>query len=62
MAGQALCQFVRDFGVPEHLTSDGISEQKGPKTEFMQNVRKFEIEHYVSEPHHPQQNRAESVI
>ena len=62
MAGQALRQFIRDFGVPEQLTSDGASEQTGPKTEFMQNVRKYEIEHHVSEPHRPQQNRAESVI
>ncbi len=62
LAGQALRQFIRDFGVPEQLTSDGASEQTGPKTEFMQNVRKYEIEHHVSEPHRPQQNRAESVI
>ncbi len=62
MAGQALRQFIRDFGVPEQLTSDGASEQTGPKTEFMRNVRKYEIEHHVSEPHRPQQNRAESVI
>jgi hypothetical protein len=41
---------------------DGASEQTGPKTEFMQNVRKYEIEHHVSEPHRPQQNQAESVI
>jgi hypothetical protein len=57
MAGKALRQFIRDFGVPEQLTSDGASEQTGPKTDFMQNVQ-----HHISEPHRPQQNRAESVI
>ena len=62
MAGQALRQFICDFGVPEQLTSDGASEQTGPKSEFMQNVRKYEVEHHVSEPHRPQQNRAESLI
>jgi hypothetical protein len=62
MAGQALRQFIRDFGVPERLTSDGASEQTGPNSEFMQKVRKHEIDHHVSEPHRPQQNRAESVI
>ncbi len=62
MAGQSLWQFIRDFGVPEQLTSDGASKQTGSKTEFMQNVRKYEIQHHVSEPHRPQQNRAESVI
>ena len=65
MAGQALRQFVRDYRVPEQLTSDGASEQTGPKTEFMQIsrlVRKYGIEHHVSKPHRPQQNRAEAVI
>jgi hypothetical protein len=62
MAGQALRQFIRDFGVPEQLTSDGASEQTGLKTDFMQNVKKYEIQHHVSEPRRPQQNRAESVI
>ena len=44
------------------LTLDGAGEQTGPKTEFMQNVRKHGIEHHVSKPHRPQQNRAESII
>ena len=61
-AGQALRQFVRDYGVPEQLTSDGSGEQTGPTTLFMKNVRKYNIEHHISEPHRPQQNRAESVI
>ena len=62
MAGKALRQFVRDFGVPEQLTSDGAAEQTGPGTEFIKNVKKHEIQHHVTEPHRPQQNRAESVI
>jgi hypothetical protein len=62
MAGLALRQFVRDFGVPEKLTSDGASEQTGPKTEFMKTVRKYDIDHHVSKRHRPIQNRAESVI
>ena len=61
-AGLALRQFIRDYGVPELLTSDGASEQTGPKTEFMNQVRKHGIMHHTSEPHRPQQNRAESVI
>ena len=61
-AGLALRQFIRDYGVPERLTSDGASEQTGPKTEFMKQVRKHGIEHHVSEPQRPQENRAESVI
>lgn len=61
-AGLALRQFIRDFGVPEQLTSDGAPEQTGAKTEFVANVRKYGIEHHVSEPNRPQQNRAEAVI
>ncbi|KAI2495883.1 hypothetical protein MHU86_18624 [Fragilaria crotonensis] len=61
-AGQALRQFVRDYGIPEQLTSDGASEQTGPKTVVMQTIRKYNIEHHVSKPHRPQQNCAESVI
>ena len=43
-AGLALRQFIRDYGAPEYLTSDGASEQTGPKTEFIKNVRKYGIE------------------
>ncbi len=62
MAGLALRQFIRDYGAKEQLTFDGAAAQTGPKTEFMANVRKYAIEHHLSEPHRPQQNRAESVI
>ena len=62
MVGLALRQFIRDYGVPEKLTSDGMSKQTGTKTEFMANVRKYGIDHHVSEPNRPQQNQAESII
>jgi hypothetical protein len=53
-AGLALRQFIRDYGVPELLTSDGAGEQTGPKTEFMKQVRKHGILHHTSEPNRPQ--------
>ena len=62
MARQALRQFVRDYGVPDQLTSDGASKHTGPKTKFMQIVRKYGIEHNVSEPHRPQQNRSVNAV
>ena len=63
MAGQALRrQFIRDFGEPEKLTSDGASEQVGVNTDFKKNVRKHGIDHHLSEPGQPLQNWAESVI
>ena len=48
-AGQALQQFIRDYGTPEILMSDGAAKQTGPKTEFVKNVRKYGIEHHISE-------------
>jgi hypothetical protein len=44
MDEKALQQFIRDFGFHERLTSDGASEQVGPDTDFMMNIRKYEIE------------------
>jgi hypothetical protein len=49
-AGKALREFINEFGVLELLTLDGSKEQTGPKTEFMQLVRKHEIDYHVSEP------------
>ena len=61
-AGDALRQFVHDYGRPEHLTTDGSREQCGKKTEFMRNVRKYTIDHIVTEPDRPNHNFAEGVI
>jgi hypothetical protein len=33
--GDALTQFISDYGVPERLVFDGASVQTGPKTRFM---------------------------
>ena len=61
-AGDALRQFVNEYGRPEKLTYDGSQEQNGPKTEFMANVRKYSINHHTTEPYRPNHNFAEGVI
>jgi hypothetical protein len=61
-AGEALRQFVHDFGRPERLISDGSREQSGKKTEFVRNIRKYSIDHRVTEPDRPNHNLAEGVI
>ena len=38
MSSQALKEFTSDFGVPDHITCDGASEQVGKRTEFMAQV------------------------
>lgn len=61
-AGDSLRQFIHDFGRPEKLTFDGSQEQCGRKTEFMANIRKYLIDHHVTEPYRPNHNFAEGVI
>jgi hypothetical protein len=60
--GDTLTQFISDFGVPERLTFDGASIQTGPKTRFMDAVRKYEIRYHVSGPRRPNENPAEQGI
>ena len=61
-AGDALRQFINEFGRPERLTFDGSQEQCGRKTEFMKNVRKYSIDFHITEPYRPNHNFAEGVI
>ena len=62
MAGTALRQFIRDYGVSKQLTFDGSAEQVKPKTNFMKHIRDFGIDYHITEPYQPQQNHAETVI
>ena len=61
--GDTLTQFiVSDYGIPERLTFDGASVQTGPKTRFMDAIRKHEIKYHVSGPRRPNENPAEQSI
>jgi hypothetical protein len=61
-AGKALKEFINEFGIPELLTFDGSKEQTAKNSEFMQTVRKYDIDYHISEPYQPKQNPAERVI
>jgi len=61
-AGDALRTFCQEFDVPDRLTCDGSKEQTGKKTEFMQQVRKNDIDLRVIEPERHKQNPCEGVI
>ena len=61
-AGDALRQFIHEFGRPERLTFDGSQEQCGKKTEFQKNIRKYAIQPHKTEPYRPNHNFAEGVI
>ena len=60
--GDTLTQFINNFGAPERLTFDGASIQTGPKTRFMDAIRKYEIKYHVSGPRQPNEDPAETVI
>jgi len=60
--GDALTQFISDYGVPERLTFDGASVQTGPKTRFMDAIRRYEVKYHVSGPRRPNENPAEQGI
>jgi hypothetical protein len=60
--GDTLTQFISDFGAPAHLTFDGASVQTGPRTRFMEAIRRYEIKYHVSGPRRPNENPAEQSI
>jgi hypothetical protein len=60
--GEALDDFVHDFGAPEHLTFDGHQSQVGKNTHFNKSLRKYQIDYHVSAPRRPNENPAEGAI
>ena len=61
-AGKALRQIIQDFGIPRKMIYDGSKEQCEPGSEFQKALTKYHIEEQRSEPHTPNQNRAEDSI
>ena len=61
-AGQALKQFIADFGIPDQLVCDGAAEQVRKRTEFQNVVCKHDINLHVTEPHRHNQSKVEGVI
>lgn len=58
----ALKQFIRDFGAPDRMVTDGSREQSGRNTEFQMTLRKNDITPVLTQAHRPNQNPAETVI
>ena len=61
-AGDALKQFIADFGVPDKIICDGSKEQTKPGTTFMEQVRKHHIDIHTTEPSQYNQSKVEGVI
>ena len=62
MAGDALKQFIADFGVPNQIICDGSKEQTKHGTTFMDQVRKHHIDLHTTEPGRYNQSKVEGVI
>jgi hypothetical protein len=62
MAGDALRQMGRDYGIMENLTMDGSKEQTAKGSTFMKTIKKNDIKYHITEPLRHNQNRAETVI
>ena len=61
-AGDALKQFISDYGVPDTILCDGSKEQTGKRTTFRELVRKHAIDLQVTEPYRHNQSKVEGVI
>ena len=61
-AGEALKQFISDFGIPDKLVRDGAAEQVGKRNEFQSTVQKHAIDLRVTEPHRHNQSKVEGVV
>ena len=60
--GQALKQFISNFGILDKLVCDGTAEQVGKQTEFQSTVQKHAIDFHVTKPHHHNQSKVEGVV
>ncbi|MEM7375751.1 MAG: hypothetical protein AAF587_44570, partial [Bacteroidota bacterium] len=58
----ALKKFIRDYGAPISMITDGSREQTARGSAFNATLRKNKIEPVVTQPHRPQQNPVETVI
>jgi predicted SpoU family rRNA methylase len=61
-AEESLRLFTMDWGIPKNLTVDGAPENVGSKTEFMKQIRQYDIILHVSLPSRLNENPAEGVI
>ena len=61
-AGQALKQFIAEFGIPDRIVCDGLGEQMGKRMEFTATVRKHGIDLHLTEPDRHNQSKVEGVI
>ena len=62
LAGDALKEFITDYGVPDKIIMDSSGEQTGKRSTFMEQVQKHHIDYHVTEPEQYNQSRVEGLI
>ena len=50
LAGDALKEFITDYGVPDKIIMDGAGQQTGKRSTFMEQVQNHHIDYHVTEP------------
>ena len=58
----ALKEFLRDYGAPDLMITDGSKEQTLPRTKWQARLQKNNIPSVVTPPHCPNSNPAETAI
>ena len=59
LAGDALKEFITDYGVPDKIIMDSAGEQTGMRSRstFVEQVQKHHIDYHVTEPEQYNQSR-----
>ena len=58
----ALKKFLKEYGVPDRIITDGSREKTSKGSKWQATLRKNNITGEVTQPHRPNQNPAETVI
>ena len=61
-AGEALKQFIDEFGIPDQIVCDSLGEQTGKRMEFASTVRKHGIDLHLTESNRHNQSKVEGMI
>lgn len=59
---EALKIFLKEYGAPDPIITDGSKEQTSKGSVWQSTLRKNEITRIITQPHRPNQDPAETVI
>ena len=62
LAGDALKEFITDYGVPDKIIMDGAGDETGKRSTFIEQVQEHHIDYHATELERYNQSRVEGVI